>query len=116
MAVIVLSVRHVPESRDPDAGGTTDYPGAAAMVVFSSGVTFAFVEAPALGWSLPAVLAMALAGVTGLAVFPDLGSPKADATTPPPPKPSASAASTRPDRQRRCSGSGSAPGFGRIGA
>jgi hypothetical protein len=31
MAVIVLSVRHVPESRDPDAGGTTDYPGAAAQ-------------------------------------------------------------------------------------
>jgi EmrB/QacA subfamily drug resistance transporter len=69
VAVIVLSVRHVPESRDPDAGGTTDYPGAAAVVVFLSGVTFAFIEAPALGWSSPAVLAMALAGVTGLGVF-----------------------------------------------
>src|ERR1700689_3660468 len=34
VAVIVLSVRHVPESRGPDAGGTTDYQGAAAMVVF----------------------------------------------------------------------------------
>jgi EmrB/QacA subfamily drug resistance transporter len=67
--VIVLSARHVPESRDPAAGGTTDYPGAAAMVVFLSGVTFAFIEAPALGWSSPAVLTMALLGVIGLAAF-----------------------------------------------
>jgi EmrB/QacA subfamily drug resistance transporter len=69
VTVIALSVRHVPESRAPDAGGAVDYPGAAAMVVFLTGITFAFIEAPALGWSAPAVLAMALAGVTGLAVF-----------------------------------------------
>jgi hypothetical protein len=67
--VIVLSARHVPESRDPGAGGKTDYPGAAAVVVFLSGITFAFIEAPALGWSSPAVLTMALLGVIGLAVF-----------------------------------------------
>ena len=67
--VIVLSARHVPESRDPDAGGKTDYLGAAAVVVFLSGITFAFTEAPALGWSSPAVLTMALLGVIGLAVF-----------------------------------------------
>jgi MFS family permease len=69
MLVIVLSARHVPASRDPAAGGTTDYPGAAAMVVFLSGVTFAFIEAPALGWSSPAVLTMASLGVIGLAAF-----------------------------------------------
>jgi peptidoglycan/LPS O-acetylase OafA/YrhL len=45
--VIVLSARHLPESRSPDARGTTDYLGAAAVVVFLSGVTFAFIEAPA---------------------------------------------------------------------
>jgi MFS family permease len=44
--VIVLSARHVPESRDPGAGGKTDYPGAAAVVVFLSGISFAFIEAP----------------------------------------------------------------------
>src|SRR6202000_560713 len=38
-------------------------------VVFLSGITFAFTEAPALGWSSPAVLTMALLGVLGLAVF-----------------------------------------------
>jgi MFS family permease len=67
--VIVLGARHVPESRDPGAGGKTDYLGAAAVVVFLSGITFAFIEAPALGWSSRAVLAMALLGVIGLAVF-----------------------------------------------
>ncbi|MGD0240453.1 MAG: hypothetical protein ABSB59_09015 [Streptosporangiaceae bacterium] len=65
----MTSARHVPESRDPAAGGTTDYPGAAAMVVFLSGVTFAFIEAPALGWSSPAVLTLASLGVIGLAAF-----------------------------------------------
>jgi EmrB/QacA subfamily drug resistance transporter len=67
--VIVLSARHVPESRDPAAGGRTDYPGAAAVVVFLSGVTFAFTEAPALGWTSPAVLSMAFLGAAGLALF-----------------------------------------------
>jgi hypothetical protein len=37
--------------------------------VFLSGITFAFIEALALGWSSPAVLTMALLGVIGLAVF-----------------------------------------------
>jgi MFS family permease len=52
-----------------DAGGRTDYLGAAAMVVFLCGITFAFIEAPALGWSSPVVLTMASLGVIGLAVF-----------------------------------------------
>jgi hypothetical protein len=38
-------------------------------VVFLSGTTFAFIEAPALGWASPAVLTMALLGVAGLAAF-----------------------------------------------
>ena len=39
------------------------------MVVFLSGFTFAFIEAPALGWSSPVVVTMASLGVIGLAVF-----------------------------------------------
>jgi EmrB/QacA subfamily drug resistance transporter len=89
--VVVLSARHLPESRSPDASGATDYLGAAAVVVFLSGITFAFIEAPALGWSSPAVLIMALLGV-GLAVFlagrigllatPDRPSPAAECGPP----------------------------------
>jgi MFS family permease len=38
-------------------------------VVFLSGVTFAFTEAPSLGWSSPTVLALAVLGAAGLAAF-----------------------------------------------
>ena len=68
-AVVALGMRHIPESRDPDVTGAIDYLGALAAVVFLAGTTFAFIEGPALGWSSPAVLAMALAGVVGLATF-----------------------------------------------
>jgi MFS family permease len=69
VAVVALGVRHVPESRDVTATGKIDYAGALAAVVFLTGITFAFIEAPALGWSSPAVLAMTLTGVAGLAAF-----------------------------------------------
>src|SRR5215472_4081260 len=69
VAVVALAMRHVPESRDPGVTGAIDYLGALAAVVFLAGTTFAFIEGPALGWSSPAVLAMALAGVVGLATF-----------------------------------------------
>ncbi len=68
-AVVALGARHVPESRDHSLTGRLDYPGALAAVVFLTGITFAFIEAPVLGWSSPAVLAMALAGAVGLAAF-----------------------------------------------
>jgi EmrB/QacA subfamily drug resistance transporter len=69
VAVVALAIRHVPESRDPRATGKIDYAGALAGVVFLTGITFAFIEGPALGWSSPAVLTMALVGVLGLAAF-----------------------------------------------
>jgi EmrB/QacA subfamily drug resistance transporter len=70
-AVVGLGARHVPESRDPTVTGKIDYAGAAAAVVFLTGVTFAFIEAPALGWTSPAVLTMTAIGVVGLAAFFD---------------------------------------------
>src|ERR1700690_3801431 len=67
--VVVLGGRHIPESRDPSVTGRLDYAGALAAVIFLTGVTFAFIEAPALGWASPAVLTMVLLGVTGLAAL-----------------------------------------------
>jgi EmrB/QacA subfamily drug resistance transporter len=67
--VVALGARHVPESRDPDMTGRLDYAGALAAVVFLSGITFAFIEAPTLGWASPAVLTMAFLGVAGLVAF-----------------------------------------------
>jgi EmrB/QacA subfamily drug resistance transporter len=67
--VVALGARHVPESRDSAAAGQLDEAGALAAVAFLAGVTFAFIEAPKLGWSSPAVQAMAAVGVAGLAAF-----------------------------------------------
>jgi MFS family permease len=67
--VIALGARHLPESRDPGVTGAIDYAGALAGVVFLTGVTFVFIEGPVLGWSSPAVLAMTLASLAGLAAF-----------------------------------------------
>jgi hypothetical protein len=67
--VVALGARRLPESRDPTVTGKIDYAGALAAVVFLTGITFAFIEAPALGWSSPAVLAMTVAGVAALAAF-----------------------------------------------
>jgi EmrB/QacA subfamily drug resistance transporter len=69
VAVVAMGLRHVPESRDPAATGRIDEAGALAAVVFLTGITFAFIEAPTLGWSSPAVLAMTVVGVLGLAAF-----------------------------------------------
>jgi EmrB/QacA subfamily drug resistance transporter len=68
-AVVALGVRHVPESRDPSVTGRIDYAGALTAVVFLTGITFAFIEAPTLGWSSPSVIAMTAVGVVGLAAF-----------------------------------------------
>lgn len=68
-AVIALGARHVPESRDRTATGRLDGTGALTCVVFLSGITFGFIEASALGWSSPAVLAMTAVGIAGLAAF-----------------------------------------------
>jgi EmrB/QacA subfamily drug resistance transporter len=67
--VVALGTRHVPESRDPSVTGRIDEAGALAGVVFLTGITFAFIEGPALGWASPSVLAMAAVGVAGLAAF-----------------------------------------------
>jgi len=68
-AVVLLGARHVPESRDPSVTGRIDYQGAVAAVVFLTGITFAFIEGPVLGWSSPAVLTMTVIAVVGLVAF-----------------------------------------------
>lgn len=68
-AVLAFGARHVPESRDPSAVGRLDRLGALAAVVFLTGVTFAFIEAPERGWSSPSVLAMAVASAAAAVAF-----------------------------------------------
>jgi EmrB/QacA subfamily drug resistance transporter len=67
--VVVLGAQHVPESRDPAVTGRLDTSGALLAVAFLTGLTFALIEGPTLGWSSPGVLGMAAVGVVGLAAF-----------------------------------------------
>jgi EmrB/QacA subfamily drug resistance transporter len=68
-AIVALGTLHLPESRDPSVTGKIDDAGALAGVAFLTGSTFAFIEAPSLGWSSPVVLTMAAVGAVGLAAF-----------------------------------------------
>jgi MFS family permease len=63
--VVALGARQIPESSDSYVTGKLDYVGALAAVVLLSGTTFAFIEAPAPGWSSPSVVTMALLGLAG---------------------------------------------------
>ena len=64
-AVVAITARHVPETRDPTSAGRVDSVGAALAVLFLAGLTYGLIEAPSHGWSSPAVVAgLALAAVT----------------------------------------------------
>ncbi len=65
--VIVLTLRHVPESRDPAAAPTLDIPGATLGVLALGGVTYALVEQPTLGFTaLPVASALLLGILAGI--------------------------------------------------
>jgi EmrB/QacA subfamily drug resistance transporter len=66
--IVVMAGRHVPETRDPAAGGRLDFRGAILAAVGLAGTTYALIEAPAHGAS-PPVVAMAIAGGLALLAF-----------------------------------------------
>ncbi len=68
IAVIAMSRRHVPETRDPTATGHLDYAGAALVGLGLAGTTYALIEAPDKGAS-PLILVTAIGGVLALAAF-----------------------------------------------
>jgi EmrB/QacA subfamily drug resistance transporter len=64
--VLVVTARHVPESRDPEGGGRVDLPGALLAAAFLAGLTYGLIEGPQRGWSSPTVVgALVLAVVAG---------------------------------------------------
>ena len=68
--VLLLSVRHVPESRDPTAGRGVDVPGAVLATAALGGITFGLIEGPARGWgSAPAPALALVAGAVCAAAF-----------------------------------------------
>lgn len=66
---VVLTLRAVEESRDPEAFTGFDWPGVLLSAAGLGGPVFALVEQPNLGWGAPAVWAPLLAGIACLGLF-----------------------------------------------
>ncbi len=69
VAVIAITVRHVPESRDPQATGRIDVTGGLLVTGGLVGLTYGLIEGPTRGWSSTAVLASLVAGIVLLSAF-----------------------------------------------
>jgi EmrB/QacA subfamily drug resistance transporter len=69
MAVLFLSVRHVPESRNMAASSRIDLRGAFLAVAGLGGITYALIQGPGGQWASPAVVIMFVVGFTSLALF-----------------------------------------------
>jgi EmrB/QacA subfamily drug resistance transporter len=66
--IIVVAGRHVPETRDPAATGRLDVSGVILAAAGLAGTTYALIQAPAHGASVPVVV-IAVAGVLALIGF-----------------------------------------------
>jgi EmrB/QacA subfamily drug resistance transporter len=67
-AVILLSKRYVPETRDEQAAGKLDVAGAALAALGLAGVVLALTDGPRNGWT-PVMIALLAAGVLLLGAF-----------------------------------------------
>ncbi|HXR21107.1 MAG TPA: DHA2 family efflux MFS transporter permease subunit, partial [Acidimicrobiales bacterium] len=66
IAVLLITSRHVPETKDPNSKGRVDKLGAASAVVFLASLTYGLLEASSRGWTSPVVLAgLVVAAVAG---------------------------------------------------
>jgi EmrB/QacA subfamily drug resistance transporter len=68
VAVAAISIRHVPESRDPAAGGV-DVLGGLLATAGLVGLSYGLIEGSDLGWTSPPVVGALTAGVVGLGLF-----------------------------------------------
>jgi EmrB/QacA subfamily drug resistance transporter len=69
LVVLLLSVRHVPESRDGSAPERVDVPGALLVMIALAGVTYGLIEGPAHGWRGPGPAGALVVGVAAAGLF-----------------------------------------------
>ena len=69
VAVAWMTVRHVPESRNPSLSGSADWPGALAGVVALAAITYAIIVLPGRGVRSPEFAAAAVLAVLSSAAF-----------------------------------------------
>ncbi len=67
--VVGVSLRHVPETRDPHATRGLDLPATALTALGLAGVIYALTEGSSLGWGSPAVLVTGVGGAAALAAM-----------------------------------------------
>jgi EmrB/QacA subfamily drug resistance transporter len=69
LAVIFISLRHVPESRDPEAKGAIDIAGSALTVTALVGISYGLIEGSATGWTSVLVRGALAVGAAALVLF-----------------------------------------------
>ena len=69
VVVVVVTLRHVPESRDPAATGPIDMAGGALVTLGLIGLTYGLIQGPGGHWTDPLVLAALLGGLALLTLF-----------------------------------------------
>jgi EmrB/QacA subfamily drug resistance transporter len=69
VVVIAVTLRHVPENRDPAATGPIDVAGGALVTLGLIGLTYGLIQGPGGHWGDPLVLAGLLGGLLLLAAF-----------------------------------------------
>ncbi len=68
LLVVTMAARHVPETRDPSAGGRLDYRGAALAALGLAGTSYALIEGPDSGGS-GLILLVGIGGALALVAF-----------------------------------------------
>jgi len=67
---VLITLRHVPETRREGPQGALDVPGPVLAALGLGGITFGLIEGPALGWSATeVVVAMAIGAACAIAFF-----------------------------------------------
>jgi len=69
VAVLAVSSRHVPESKDESAKGRLDVLGAVLFSLGLAGLTYGLTEGPATGWGSPGTVAAMVTGAGLLVAF-----------------------------------------------
>jgi EmrB/QacA subfamily drug resistance transporter len=82
-ATVLISTRHVPESKDPSSAGRLDIPGAALVTFGLVGLVYGLIEGPDHGWGSPVIIVALLGGVALLVGFVVVEARTADPMMPP---------------------------------
>ncbi|MBA2725034.1 MAG: MFS transporter, partial [Actinobacteria bacterium] len=68
-AAILITIRHVPETKDEEGSQKPDVPGAVAAALALGGVLYALIEGPVRGWADGRVLFAIVLGAIGAVAF-----------------------------------------------